>query len=282
METKYIYLKNNKKSYFLKDIKDANIQNYYWFNYRILKKLKLLNKFFWGSWKKKILDYDLFILGENDFNPRFTKYIKKHHSSARIIVFFWNCINIGYLPILKDKNVDEFWTFDKNDAKKYNMKYNTQFYTKNIKLPVKKIHNDVFFCGRAKDRKVFLNQVKQELEKRNMKYKMHIVKNKWSLISYKKYLQLVASTNAILDICSGKQIGLSLRCMESIYFEKKLITNNLDIIHYDFYNSNNIFIIGKDNWDHLKEFLNTEYEKIDLKIIEYYDYHNWLDRFQVK
>lgn len=63
--------------------------------------------------------------------------------------------------------------------------------------------------------------------------------------------------------------------MESIFFEKKLITTNEDIANYDFYRKENVFIIGKDDYKDLPKFLNTPYKKI----VDYYDYHNWIKRF---
>ena len=61
--------------------------------------------------------------------------------------------------------------------------------------------------------------------------------------------------------------------------KKKLITNNINIINCEFYNKNNIFIINKDNLDDLNDFLKSEYKKIDKKIINYFDYESWLNRF---
>lgn len=284
MKSNYIYLTENRKSYFFSYIKNANIKNYYKFNPRneLLKKLKknkFIRIFLWGNWIKDVNKYDLFILRENCFSPNFTKYIKEKNPKARIIMFFWNSIDETHQYMLKDKNIDEFWTFDKNDAKKYKMKYNSQLYSKDITLPKKNIINDVTFLGRPKDREKILNEVKNELEKRNIKTKITIINNEKDTISYKKYLEQVAESKAILDICAGKQVGLSLRCMESIFFEKKLITNNKDIINYEFYDPNNIFIIGNDDFNNLEKFLNSKYKKIDKKIIEYYDYNNWLKRF---
>ena len=280
----YIYLKDNNKAYFLKYIKNANIKNYYRINprgiiFKTVRKFQFNRRLLWGKWKKSVNDYNLFIMGENCFNPKFTKYIKINNPNCRIIVFFWNCIDKLYQQVLNDPNVDEFWSFDKNDVKKYNMKYNTQFYSKNIKLPKKEIINDVIFYGREKGRNNVLKNIEKELILNDIKYEINIIKNESKVIPYEKYLELVASSKAILDICSGEQIGLSLRCMESIFFEKKLITNNKDIVNYNFYNPNNIFIIGKDDFNNMHNFINTKYEKIDNKIVEYYDYDNWLKRF---
>jgi len=284
---KYIYLKDDSKAYFLKYIKNANIRNYYRINPRgtlikFIRRFKFNRELLWGNWKKEVNDYDTFILGENCYNVKFTNYIRKHNKDARIIVFFWNCVGNLYKHILDDKNVDEFWSYDKNDVEKYNMKYNTQLYSKNVKLPKKKIVTDIFFCGRDKGRMDVLNQLKDEFDKRNIKSKLIMIKKEKEFIGYEKYLGYIAESKAILDLFSRNQIGLSLRCMEALFFEKKLITNNLDIVNYEFYNPNNIFIIGKDDINNINDFLNSDYKKIDKDIVLYYDFENWLERFSEK
>lgn len=80
-------------------------------------------------------------------------------------------------------------------------------------------------------------------------------------------------------MCGDGTNGITLRVLESLFFEKKLITNNINIINCEFYNKNNIFIINKDNLDDLNDFLKSEYKKIDKKIINYFDYESWLNRF---
>ena len=66
-----------------------------------------------------------------------------------------------------------------------------------------------------------------------------------------------------------------------MFLERKLITNNTDIKNYDFYNHDNIFILGEDNINEIKEFINKPYKKIDQDIIDYYDFDQWLNRFGV-
>ena len=101
-------------------------------------------------------------------------------------------------------------------------------------------------------------------------------------MSYDKYLELLSESNCILDYNEKGQSGLTLRPMEALFLEKKLITNNKDIKNYDFYNPSNIFILGENNIEDIKEFINKPYEKVEQKIIDYYDFEQWLSRFEVQ
>ena len=87
------------------------------------------------------------------------------------------------------------------------------------------------------------------------------------------------SSKAVLDIVQEGQIGLTIRTMETLCLHKKLITNNKDIVNYDFYNKNNIFIIGVDSFDDLKLFINTRVGKVDKKILSKYNFVDWVNSF---
>ena len=90
---------------------------------------------------------------------------------------------------------------------------------------------------------------------------------------------MIKYSKCILDVGNNDNAGLTVRVMESLFLEKKLITNYKNIVKYDFYNKNNIFIIGVDNLEQIKDFINSPYEKIDSEKIKYYDFESWLKRF---
>lgn len=74
------------------------------------------------------------------------------------------------------------------------------------------------------------------------------------------------------------QSGLTLRVMESIFYKKKIITNNKEIIRYDISNPESVFILGVDSDDQLKNFLETPYKEHDNSVTEQYNLYNWTKR----
>lgn len=271
---------------FFDKITDVDIECYY--NYddenfwlRLMRKLKfpLLN-YLYGNWKRMINKYDIIILFDNGFSSNLSKYIKRKNKKVKLILWFWNPVMENSKKFLEDKNLDEIWTYDKDDAKKYNLKYNTQFYTKKMKsVPINK-KQDIIFLGRDKGRKDIINKVKEEFQKNNVSIKTIIVEGKKDCMTYGEYIGQVQESKAILEIVLGDIKGLTIRTMEALFLKKKLITNNKDIINYDFYNPNNIFVLGVDNIDNIKEFIEKTYVEIDEKIINYYDFYEWLKRFE--
>lgn len=233
-----------------------------------------------GKWIKKIEKGDTVVFFDSFINNTAIELAKKKSNNIKVIVYYWNKINQNNEHLLKNKLVDAFYTFDKEDSTKYNIKYNSQFYTNKIKLKNKKAVYDVCFIGRDKKRKTTIDEIIDKFNKYNLKLDIRIITNEKDFQPYKKYLKMIENSKCILDIVANDQKGVSLRGMESIFFKKKLITNNQNIINYDFYNKNNIFIIGKDDWSNLTKFINSDYKEIDQKIIDYYDFENWIKRFE--
>ena len=287
MNMKYMVIKF-KNEIFFKYIKDSNLYEIYRDRNKIdilLRKIisrlnnNLLNQFF-GKWKKNLKNTDVVIFTDNPYRSQMAKYVKKK-SNCKVILYYWNVINENNKKILKDKNIDEIWTFDENDSKKYNIKFFPQFYYNCIeksKLSGNTPNYDCIFLGAVKDRKNEILDVKKILDEENIKTFFKIVYNKNDFIEYSEYLDLITKTRAIIDIVGESQSGLTLRVLEALYYSKKLITNNKNIKKYDFYNKNNIFIIGEDDKNNLKNFINAKFDTMGQeKYIKKYSYENWIN-----
>ena len=280
---KYIIIKTENDKYFFNNIKDKyNIYDMYKLlleDYKLFNIFPKVNARVLGNWKNKINDVDKVIIFDTMYYKEVGEYIKKKNPKCKTIMYFWNIIDDKRKTILKDKNIDEFYTFDIDESKKYNIKYNPQFYTYDIKLDNNIIDNDVFFLGRDKGRKDNILKLERELNEKNIKTNFIFLDNEYDYYSYDKYTGYLSRSKAILDFNIDNQVGLSLRCMEALFYEKKLITNNKSIKKYDFYNSHNVFILGIDDINKIDKFINSKYVKIDKKILDNYTIDSWLSRF---
>lgn len=278
----------------LRGIKVAEVYKKRTVSFRIIKriwyKLKIpyLNIFF-DKWKRELINYDTVILQTVSMPTEIINYIHKKNKNIRIILYFMN-------PIEKNDEINninrskaELWTFDYEDSKKYDLSYNPQYFFKNISLPKTNIIDDVYFLGADKGRIKQLINLEGTLESHGINTKFHITPsgkttNKYDKhykdnISYEKSLEEIAKSKAILDITQKGQSGMTVRPLEALFFQKKLITNNTNIVNEKFYNKNNIFILGKDNISNIKQFVDSPNERVSSEIIEYYDYDKWLERF---
>ena len=174
---------------------------------------------------------------------------------------------------------------DKNDAKNYNLKYNNTFYFDTIFSESSIEQNDIVFVGRNKHRKEKLMDLKNQFKKSGFKSLFHIVPNrneqnpeKVQELSYKEYLKLITGSKAILDIMPPSQVGLTLRPMESIFLNLKIITDNPHIADEPFYNPKNVFILGVDEEENLQAFLDLPFAPIESENLKKYDFDNWMER----
>jgi hypothetical protein len=106
---------------------------------------------------------------------------------------------------------------------------------------------------------------------KNKKYKKYI--------TYENILEIIDKSSAVLEIQHEDGNGFTLRTLEAMYFEKKLISTNKFLMNVDFYHSDNIFLLGINNIDTLPDFLKTPYRPIDKDIVSRYSVESWMDRF---
>lgn len=209
-------------------------------------------------------------------------------------IWLWNQLDKSkckYVAKMKEIFKNQIWSFDPKDCKKENFNFTSQFYWR--KKDNEKIEGeeyDLLFIGRDKGRYKFLEKFFFFLKKGKMRIFGAILKEKFKLYPASKYLtnkffeyseiiRLIEKSQCILDINKEEQEGLTLRVMEAIFFEKKLITNNLEIIKYDFYTPENIYILNdikKINYSEIIDFINAPHRKVDEIKLEKYTFKFWL------
>lgn len=121
--------------------------------------------------------------------------------------------------------------------------------------------------------------IKNYLDSLGLKTVFKIVGYNSQPLSYKECLEFVSKSKIIVDIQGKWQQGMTLRPMESLFYQKKLITNNKDLCTMDFYNPNNIFILGKDDMEQLENFCKKKHSEVTSSIIDKYGLKRWVENF---
>lgn len=288
--SKVLVLELDNEYGMMRNTNECDYHNYFKYNnnnkiQKVLKKTCLfLAQRFFGEWKRKIKSYDICILFDRGFNKLVSKYIKKQNPRCKVILWLWNPITLKHEKFLKDKNVDEIWTYDENDAKKYNIYWNTQFYNKEFvkEYNSKNIKYDVMFIGNNKGRDKIIKEYEEKFDNIKLNTLIRIINNYGENIKYTEYLKYLGESKAVLEIVKDNVSGLTLRALESIFFRKKLITNNKFVKKYKFYNKNNVFILEEDEICNFKKFINSEYTDLNEENINYYDFEEWVKRFYME
>jgi hypothetical protein len=215
------------------------------------------------------------------------KYITER--AKKSIVYYWDSFdNIPRyertLPFF-----DTHYSFEPKDVKKYNLNFLTNFHynTSRNNIPT----NDLFFIGTFDERFEIIQKVLKSITKLGKsaqiilqsKNDKIIEKHQNKAITFiKKPITFTESekiynnSKIILDVQKKIQKGLTFRVFEAIGKGKKLITTNEDILNYDFYNSNNIFIWKEDTIEIPSTFLETSYDEIPIEIFDNYSISSWV------
>lgn len=262
-------------------------------------KLLYCYRYIWyDDWKNRLSRYRTVILFDVFEDIDIIKYIQERFPKIRIIVYYYNQIHdCSFLHRILSTGI-EVWSFDHRDCKEYNLRYNPQFYFRDIVFTKEypKIINskdvvfDLIFIGKDKGRMPLLMKLNEYLGKRGItlflgicpdkktryprKYKPFLIKH----IPYSHYLGYLQYSRCVLDIVQEGQAGLTLRVMEALFYNKKIITNNLVIQDMKIYDKRNVYILGADERN-LIEFIKEPKYKWDKGIKNRYTFEAWMNRF---
>lgn len=256
-------------------------------------KLELRQKFIVSELEKRGFQDQILVINPELIDREYHLKIKKF--TKRYIAYLYDSLARHPINSLIEGIFDDIYSFDKTDIKNYNFKeVNNYIYFDTPKKDRQNPKFDVCYLASYDSRIPRMNAVANELEKLGKSYQFLIVgKKSW----IKKLLKLPETKTSvvyrmkrihhadipkfyqnariILDLVRENQSGLSFRIFEAIALEKKVITDNENIVNYDFYNPNNILVLNNTNNLNLN-FFETPYEKIPEDIYYRYTLDSWV------
>lgn len=249
--------------------------------------------------------YDIVFIIKGDMVTKETiSLLKEKNPNAQIILYLYDPVR--YIKGIEKKIslYDRVISFEPGDCKKYGFKFRPLFcdLKENVSKDVvlQKKYDICFYGTMYGDRFAIVHQIKTFCQKNKIKfYSFCFLRGKFMAVYYwmkdatfrkmglssvsftpknsDEISEIIASSEIVLDINDIYQEGLTLRTMETLVSGKKMITTNKDIAHYDFYNPNNICIVDRKNIVIPKQFLKTQYEKVNPNILKYYTAEGWVD-----
>ena len=211
----------------------------------------------------------------------FVKYLRKKYPHSKIVCFFQdmvhleNNININHIKDVFDLVI----SFDHIDAKKYDIFYHPTVYSNHFFDRVDNTQrSDVYFLGSAKNRLDKIGLIYQYLESTGLKCDFYVTQvdekdqsnyqgiHFISQMSYVENLRHLVNTECILEVLQDNSSGYTMRTWEAIMYNKKLLTNNIELKDEPFYNPSNILVF--DNIEGIKTkqvFFNDISRKTDHK-----------------
>jgi hypothetical protein len=239
---------------------------------------------------KPAADDDKIIVFDTLVTPQYLYWLCKSYPDKRIILWYWNPVGNNRKFELFPRRV-EVWSYSPADCASYGFRYNTQFYFDSIVDGVRPTEAEAnpkpkaLFIGREKGRRQQVLDIMSLLEESGAETETHLMKDGTrgnrkaeQVTPYGEVVEKICGCDVIVDYTLNEHAGLSLRPMEALFLNKKLITNNKSIRQYRFYKRENIYILG-DEQRSLGEFLAGAYVSPDPDVRDYYRLSNWVKRF---
>ena len=236
----------------------------------------------------------VFVLSGQALRKETLSKLKEMYPQAIFLWYMWD--NICFIKEYVDNKhyFDKLISFDINDAEKENIRFRPLFFSKRIKSDKKYLISHI---GSAHPERVrILAKFKNKLDfDKSFVYlfatKEEMIRNKnlpgWKemkpyihskSLNYEDVVRVMAESFATIDIPYEMQTGLTMRTIESIGFDTKLITTNLEVKKYDFYRENNIFIFDEEKMCMPNEsFWKNKYENLTQELYKKYSLSGWVD-----
>ncbi|MGZ6539902.1 MAG: hypothetical protein ACXVEB_16115 [Bacteroidia bacterium] len=229
------------------------------------------------------------------------KRLREKNPQAQFILYVWDSVANRH-HILDYKNeYDQVFTFDPDDAKKYQVQFRPLFYTEDFerKEPAATKY-DVEFVGTVhSDRYPIISKILNHLQNNCRKFIFLYFHTEWFFlynrftksvyknahksefqfkpISKKEVAAIIASSFVTIDIEHPSQVGLTIRTFEVLGVRRKLATTNSSIKDYDFYDPQNILVLDRNNPVIPEDFFKTEYKELPANLYYKYSLKGWVD-----
>jgi hypothetical protein len=251
-------------------------------------------------------NYDLvFIVNCKVFTPAMIRQLRDNQSSARFILYMWDSLTL--YP--NSKNLisifDKAYSFDLEDCEKVKgLTFLPLFFCKHfenigIVSDAEKTYDIVSICTAHPNRYNTMHKLFPELEAKGIRIFSYMFLNrlqylynkafvpefkgasksefKFKPLTERENLAVLQKSKAVFDMQHNKQSGLTMRTIETLGARRKLITTNTNIIKYDFYNENNIFVMGEHKSSDLEKFINSDYQPMNDELYKKYSLKSWIE-----
>lgn len=255
--------------------------------------------------REKQYDVVFLISGQSlSFSEDMIKQIRECQSTAKFVLYQWDSqTNFPYIKQVQ-RYFDKCYSFDRQDvAETPGLRFLPLFYSRMYEMIGERKNQDFqydfCFIGTAHPKKYrYIGMMSEQLKPAYPKQFIYYffpspivffyrkVRNKelrkakysefhFTPLNEKEMNEIYASSRCVLDSAQAGQRGLTIRVLEALGAKRKLITTNEDIVNYDFYRPENIYLYnGKVDLNDV--FFKSDYVEIDQNTYEKYALRNWL------
>jgi hypothetical protein len=197
--------------------------------------------------------------------------LKERKNITMVLVMVNTMARRGSLIEKRMAFFDLIYSFDQRDCDKYGFIYHPTNYSM-VDMENEAVVNDAFYVGVSKGRAETIAAVQKRITSQGGKAEFYISglesgeKKREGIhydhwLNYRQVLDYIRTSNCIVEIMDGKQEGVTLRTMEAICYNKKLLTNNPVMRESKYFRTGNIQVF--ENPDEIDVDFVKNQEKVD-------------------
>jgi len=246
-------------------------------------------------------DYDLVLVVKGEaISIRTLQAIRTAFPRARLVFYTWDSLDNNRSGRLALASYDRCLTFDSQDAKSYGMNFRPLFFTRGFERAARpSFEHDISFVGTVhSDRYTVVKRVDHVLDASARRFWYLYLQARWMYWARRGFTSdlrgaprsdfsfdpipketvqnIFFSSRAVLDIEHPKQRGLTMRTIEAIGSQTKLVTTNAAVRDYDFFDPSNIHVIDRGDPKIPVDFLTTDHTPLPSEIYERYKLSSWV------
>lgn len=237
-------------------------------------------------------------------NLKDLRIIRKHLRARQVSVFTWNPVidhsqnhlaRRLHVRLLKGLGF-RVVTFDPLDAAQYQLDLVAQVYRRvDAYRQCVPAQADVYFLGQDKGRFGALHRLGMQLQAQGLRTHFFMVPERGRAYpaqspvhicrqtqSYSQNIEHINRARCLLEWTQANQAGLTIRTLEALFFDKKLITNNPWVKQQTFYHPARIFILGQDDPGHIPGFLDLPMPPLQDAELTRHDFAHWVRQFETQ
>lgn len=211
----------------------------------------------------------------------FLKFLRERFPGCKCILYLCDLNEAKKLDMEKMKKLfDHIMLFERNYAEQCGVEYFPLVYSEGLKdIPMKERDIDLLFVGKAKGRYDFLKRVYDRLTANGVHCEfylshidqkvdqtqsgIHIVDH----VPYEDNIRLLKRSKCVLDIVPPETNCNTLRMSEAMYYNNRVITNNVHIVDEEYYSPELISLYTNPE-DIDLDFLKKEYKDVNYPLKE--------------
>lgn len=243
------------------------------------------------DWERTVDGADTIIVHASDLSVPVAGYIHRRWPRKRLISWYWNPAGPGSDPGLVPPGTGEVWSFDRGDCRALGLSLNTTYSFRELGDFRGRGEVDFLFVGSDKGRAAVLADLARRLEADGYTYRFcvagmsrrtrdrHPRLEPIGPIPYVEILRMTGTARAVVEIPQAGQRGSSLRPVEAVLMGRSVLSLTSDIRAERLYDPERVFIVGRDRWDGLEQFVERASAGPVQDIVDYYDFSSWIRRF---